>query len=1313
MDQRIAIVGMSATLPGGENVYESWDMIKNNLDCLDELPADRVDVTAYYHKDKTAPDKIYCTRGGFMPDFDFDTREFGMNMHQMEDSDCNQTLTLLKVKEALNDAKIEPFTGKRKNIGCVLGVLGGQKASHEFYSRLNYTVLDKVLRKMGLPETDIENAVEKYKANFPEWRLDSFPGFLTNVTAGRCTNTFNMDGINACVDAACASSLCALKIAIDELLFGNCDTMVCGATCTDCSIQMYMSFSKTPVFSTEKSVKAFDENTKGMMIGEGSCMFVLKRLADAVRDGDTIHAVIRGVASSSDGKASGIYTPTVSGQEQCIRNAYKRANVDPKLVTLVEGHGTGTRVGDKIELTALKNVFQSSNCSNEQIAVGSIKSQIGHLKAVAGFAGLVKVVLALKHKILPASINVKNPPILHDGTRIQDSPLYVNVSNRPWFTSPGVPRVAGVSSFGFGGANYHAVLEEFEEDHEKPYRMNHMPQPVLICASSVSGLITLVENEINKFSDEKDYYYDFVTTHKIGSFSFEATDARLGFVATNGESVTTVLQTALSKLLTGNDDTWHASSNGTLVSFRMNSVSGKVVALFSGQDSGYINMFSDVAMNWPQLRKKIYLMDEYSSKCFGTSMSSILYPRARYEKEGTADRDIPADATAPAVVACSAGIFDIFADAGLVADYFAGNELTAAYASKKITSEQLCEAACQSRTQNDDVGGLIKEFYKNGARVFVEFGPKQDLTEIVKSSFRDVFAISVNSNMETDSDIQIRECAMQLAVLGVSLGTFDAWEVRNPFKTNKVKKRKTTLRLSAATYTSKKTLKERERIMNDGEMVTYTISNVSANDVEKNAKLEEELKSKLQIFQNEIEITKRELAEKRQILDAEKIQPAAVDFSSIRDVMMLKKHRQSLLAMMKECDDLLQAPERKESNRHWLLSNRSVGLFATFGGQGYNVLDDLRELWGKTSIRIKDIILRASTALEEESRTANLQESGSYFKYGFSVKEWIIDDAKCPPKWYLFSAQISYPLVLLVQIVRYIDVLEQLCADHEDMIPQLKGASGHSQGVVAAVLLSTSADTMKLSQKVISFVRLLLWQGLYCSIALQKNGWLVDAKVAYDARDDTMKQSPMLSIKGVSVAQVRMYVDTVSQRYKSRPKALYLSLVNGPKLCVVSGYFDALLKLKEAVSAENPFATAAFLKVGGAFHSEINAPFVSKIVTQGERLGISIHSSELLIPVYGTHNGEDLSKKNQDILTSLVKMQAQDDMKFDNILIPVRAPGNGVTHVIDFGPNDGTAKLCNNLLRGRSTSKVIAAAGNLQWNSLCEEVAGITSILRS
>ena len=496
-DARVAIIGYSCILPGGENVTETWDMIRAGIDNLRDLPADRVNLDDFYSGsvDKNPVDKIYCKRGGFIPPFEFNPREFNFNMLQMEDTDANQTLSLLKVKEAMVDAGMDPSGDVKKNCGCILGIGGGQKASNQFFSRTNYATVIKVLRNMGMPEEDVAKAVEKYKAHYPEWRLDSFPGFLGNVTAGRCTNVFNLDGMNCVVDAACASSLVSIKMAMEELMTGDVRSMVAGACCTDCSIGMYMAFSKTPVFSKAQSVTAYDKGAGGMLIGEGCVMYILKRLAHAIEDGDKIHAVIRSCASSSDGKAPGIYAPTIAGQEIAIRRAYAAAGICPSTVTMVEGHGTGTPVGDAIELTALKNVVGEGPAresewgqQRERVAVGSVKSNIGHLKSVAGCAGMMKVILALKHKTLPASINVKEPPKMKDGATIQETAIFVNTKMRPWFTPPGMPRRAGVSSFGFGGANYHCVMEEYEAEHTTPYRVNAMPSPILMSAPSASAL---------------------------------------------------------------------------------------------------------------------------------------------------------------------------------------------------------------------------------------------------------------------------------------------------------------------------------------------------------------------------------------------------------------------------------------------------------------------------------------------------------------------------------------------------------------------------------------------------------------------------------------------------------------------------------------------------------------------------------------------------------------------------------------------------------------------------------------------------------
>jgi acyl transferase domain-containing protein len=319
-------------------------------------------------------------------------------------------------------------------------------------------------------------------------------------------------------------------------------------------------------------------------------MMVIKRLSAARRDGDKIHAIIRGCGASSDGASSGIYTPVTLGQETAIRRTYVRSGIDPGTVTLVEGHGTGTSRGDEVELTALMNVFsgpeedkrfvakkgvvpeskdvktgegilskaaggfsQHTPAANQQIAVGSIKSQIGHLKATAGFAGLLKVILALKHKVIPRTINVGTPCERVD---LVSSPLYVNTKPRPWFQSycpitqqengevKYCPRRAGISAFGFGGTNWHAIVEEAEAENTEAYRLHTVPAAILICPEN-GDIKGFVEAALKKLegSDKKLFFNSFKNENKVRKIPAKL--PRLGFVCVDAKDCVRVLSSFL------------------------------------------------------------------------------------------------------------------------------------------------------------------------------------------------------------------------------------------------------------------------------------------------------------------------------------------------------------------------------------------------------------------------------------------------------------------------------------------------------------------------------------------------------------------------------------------------------------------------------------------------------------------------------------------------------------------------------------------------------------------------------------------------
>ncbi|HTU93496.1 MAG TPA: acyltransferase domain-containing protein [Gemmataceae bacterium] len=297
----------------------------------------------------------------------------------------------------------------------------------------------------------------------PEWTEDSFPGFLGNVVAGRIAREFDFHGPNFTVDAACAASLAALFTAVEQLRSGTADFMLVGAADGTNNPFGYMSFAKTHALSPRGRSRSFDDSGDGIALGEGIGCIVLKRLADAERDGDKIYAVIKGVGASSDGKNRSLTAPYPPGQIRAITRAYEDAQISPATVSLIEAHGTGTAVGDSAELTTLTQVFAPHVPERQSVAVGSVKSMIGHTKTLAGLASVIKVALALKHHVLPATLGIDKPTTRVD---LANSPLYLNTETRPWLEeNAGHPRRAGVSSFGFGGTNFHVVLEVYNGDY--------------------------------------------------------------------------------------------------------------------------------------------------------------------------------------------------------------------------------------------------------------------------------------------------------------------------------------------------------------------------------------------------------------------------------------------------------------------------------------------------------------------------------------------------------------------------------------------------------------------------------------------------------------------------------------------------------------------------------------------------------------------------------------------------------------------------------------------------------------------------------
>ena len=472
--EAIAIVGLGCVLPDSPDIDTFWENLRTGRNSIIEVPKDRWDADLYWVNERGIPDRTYSKIGGFVRDFKFKAREFRIPPKMASFIDQVQQMTLVAVKEALEDAGLgKDAKVDRSRIAVILGnAMGGNdsrdKSALRIYTLTMREVLSKTAEVRALPQdqqTALLNAFEAdFRATLPPITEDSMPGELSNVVAGRVTNAFDLGGPNFTVDAACASSMAAIQSAMKGLQDGDYDVAVTGGADRSMDAPTYAKFSAIGALSHDRS-SPFDAGANGFVMGEGAGILVLKRLSDAERDGDKVYAVLRGMGASSDGKGKGITAPNIEGQRRALRRAYAEANLDPVEVDLVECHGTSTVVGDKIEATALSDVIGSGRRgARGPIRIGSVKSQIGHLKSAAGAASVIKVALALHHKVLLPSINYRTP---REDLPMGSVPLQVQSQAEPWETH-GWTRYAGVSAFGFGGTNFHAVLQEHQPRAQAP-----------------------------------------------------------------------------------------------------------------------------------------------------------------------------------------------------------------------------------------------------------------------------------------------------------------------------------------------------------------------------------------------------------------------------------------------------------------------------------------------------------------------------------------------------------------------------------------------------------------------------------------------------------------------------------------------------------------------------------------------------------------------------------------------------------------------------------------------------------------------------
>jgi acyl transferase domain-containing protein len=784
---------MSALFPGSSDVDGFWRDILSGRDLMQDVPPSHWLVEDYYDADPAAPDKTYVRRGAFLSPVEFDPLEFGVPPNVVPATDTSQLLALLVAKRVLEDAAGRRSVKlDRERVSVILGTTSAQELVSHMSARLQRPVWVKSMREHGMPEDEIQALCDRIAAHYLPWQENTFPGLLGNVIAGRIANRMNLGGTNCVTDAACASSLAALSMAAFELWMGESDLVITGGVETLNDIFMYTCFSKTPALSPTEDCRPFSADADGTMLGEGLAMIALKRLPDAERDGDRVYAVIRGIGSSSDGRAKSIYAPVAEGQARALRRAYSAAGYGPETVELVEAHGTGTKAGDAAEYQGLQSVFDATGRKDRQwCALGSIKSQLGHTKSAAGIAGLFKAVLAVHHKVLPPTIKVTRP---NPELGFEHGPFYLNTEARPWIRGNEHPRRASVSSFGFGGSNFHVTVEEYAGPAARARRSRSAPSElVLISATSPAALAKRCR------ADRPGPLAPLAWRSQAEEFVFDA-PARLAVVAADEAELAAKLAQAAAAIESNPQSAFTTPSG---IHYATAPVSGALALVFPGAGSQYVGMGADLAIASDHARA---VWDATAG-----GLADVVFPRPAFadgERERQRARLADPEWARPAVALTSAAALAVVRALGLGEAPAAGlgiGERAASFADGTLDLEALLRDARACASQDPQQQGRFRErieaLYASGARVFLEVGPGSTLTSLLDEQLagRQHLAVSVDRRGE-HGVTALWNALARLAVAGVRFDTRALWEPYLPLPDAPQKKAVHALTISGANY---------------------------------------------------------------------------------------------------------------------------------------------------------------------------------------------------------------------------------------------------------------------------------------------------------------------------------------------------------------------------------------------------------------------------------------------------------------------------------------------------------------------------------
>ena len=574
----IAIIGLGCRLPGAPDVPAFWELLHGGIDAITEVPPDRWDSNVFYDPTPATPGKMDTRWGGFLEQIDkFDSDFFSIAPREAERMDPQQRLLLEVAWEALEDAGLAPD----QLAGSQTGVFVGISSSDYYMSQFRDPVSNDAYTGTG-------NAF--------------------SVAANRISYLLDLQGPSMAVDTACSSSLVAVDLACDSLRNGNCDLALASGVNVILSPQLTISFSQARMMSPDGRCKTFDTEADGYVRGEGCGTVVLKRLPDAMADGDRILAVIRGSAVNQDGRSNGLTAPNGLAQQAVIRRALAASGVKPSQISYVEAHGTGTPLGDPIELHALAAIYGQARLKEQPLVVGSVKTNVGHLEAAAGIAGLIKVVLALQHEAIPSHLHLKQ---LNPHIPLYEMPVVFPTEQLPWFAGE-EHRFAAVSSFGFGGTNAHVILEEAP-----------VPASVTEEIARPLHLLTLSAKSEAALKQLSARYAQHLAAHpeiRLGDMCYTANTGRAHFAHRLAVTASPEDMGEQLAVFAAGESPAGFCSGQVLGSQRP-----KLAFLFTGQGSQYWGMGRELYATQPTFRQALDRCDEVLRPYLETPLISVLY----------------------------------------------------------------------------------------------------------------------------------------------------------------------------------------------------------------------------------------------------------------------------------------------------------------------------------------------------------------------------------------------------------------------------------------------------------------------------------------------------------------------------------------------------------------------------------------------------------------------------------------------------------------------------------------------------------------